>query len=401
MINRASFKIILRTNAANKGFGTCPLVCQAIINGKTKTKSLNVSVLPEQWDKTNQKVINHPRAADINLIIQSDIAKATEILTEYRLLRKYITIDEFMEQFASVSNRYDFIEFMESSIQKRFDRGEIVLGTYKAQKSTLNKLKKYKQAISLYELSEDLIRDFDIWHKIYLSKSCKQRGREQKQNSHNTRAKALTHLKTYINLAIKKRNLKIQNPFEDITITERYGQFVFLETHELQTIHEQFKLIGDDDKTFKISIAMFILGCYTSLRISDLCRIGEIKVTNRELTFQPIKSKRFNKTVSIPLNNTAFHYYHYLVSVAPINTSDVTVNKYLKRISRVCRIPKHLTTHVARHTFATQFINSGGNVVVLQEILGHSDIRTTMKYVHLVSNTKRDQINNMMQLVEL
>ena len=48
--------------------------------------------------------------------------------------------------------------------------------------------------------------------------------------------------------------------------------------------------------------------------------------------------------------------------------------------------------HVARHTFATQFIANGGNVVYLQQILGHGDMRTTMRYVHIVDSTKREQI---------
>lgn len=39
--------------------------------------------------------------------------------------------------------------------------------------------------------------------------------------------------------------------------------------------------------------------------------------------------------------------------------------------------------HVLRHTFATLFVKSGGNVRVLQQILGHTDLKTTMIYVHL------------------
>lgn len=39
--------------------------------------------------------------------------------------------------------------------------------------------------------------------------------------------------------------------------------------------------------------------------------------------------------------------------------------------------------HTLRHTFGTMYCREGGNIRVLQEILGHSDLETTMIYVHL------------------
>lgn len=41
--------------------------------------------------------------------------------------------------------------------------------------------------------------------------------------------------------------------------------------------------------------------------------------------------------------------------------------------------------HLLRHTFATQYLKSGGDVVRLSIILGHSEISTTMKYLHLLT----------------
>jgi integrase len=46
-------------------------------------------------------------------------------------------------------------------------------------------------------------------------------------------------------------------------------------------------------------------------------------------------------------------------------------------------LPKGQLTHVLRHTFASHFTMNGGNILVLQRILGHSSLTMTMRYAHL------------------
>ena len=46
--------------------------------------------------------------------------------------------------------------------------------------------------------------------------------------------------------------------------------------------------------------------------------------------------------------------------------------------------PKQFHPHTLRHTFAVRYLKRGGNIRVLQKLLGHSDIRTTMIYLDLV-----------------
>jgi len=47
------------------------------------------------------------------------------------------------------------------------------------------------------------------------------------------------------------------------------------------------------------------------------------------------------------------------------------------------QLPLGQLTHVLRHTFASHFMINGGNILTLQRILGHRDLKTTMRYAHL------------------
>nr|ELR5257633.1 tyrosine-type recombinase/integrase [Providencia rettgeri] len=46
-------------------------------------------------------------------------------------------------------------------------------------------------------------------------------------------------------------------------------------------------------------------------------------------------------------------------------------------------LPEGQATHVLRHTFASHFMMNGGNIIALQQILGHANIQQTMAYAHL------------------
>lgn len=56
-------------------------------------------------------------------------------------------------------------------------------------------------------------------------------------------------------------------------------------------------------------------------------------------------------------------------------------------------LPDGQCTHVLRHTFASHFMMNGGNILVLKEILGHSDIKMTMIYAHFAPTHLEDAVH--------
>ncbi|PSW70398.1 hypothetical protein C0Z01_06180 [Photobacterium kishitanii] len=56
-------------------------------------------------------------------------------------------------------------------------------------------------------------------------------------------------------------------------------------------------------------------------------------------------------------------------------------------------LPDGQASHVFRHTFASHFMMNGGNILVLQRILGHSDIKHTMRYSHFAPDHFDDALS--------
>lgn len=67
--------------------------------------------------------------------------------------------------------------------------------------------------------------------------------------------------------------------------------------------------------------------------------------------------------------------------------SNQRMNGYLKEIADICHIKKKLSTHIARHTFASLAIANKVSLESIAKMLGHTDIRTTRIYAKIMNST--------------
>lgn len=75
-------------------------------------------------------------------------------------------------------------------------------------------------------------------------------------------------------------------------------------------------------------------------------------------------------------------FHLWLGTKGPMTYSGVQ-NSYRLLMARAGLFSRQNGAHTLRHTFATRYLMNGGNVRILQEILGHTSLATTMIYVHL------------------
>ncbi|MEJ0030665.1 MAG: site-specific integrase [Bacteroidota bacterium] len=126
-----------------------------------------------------------------------------------------------------------------------------------------------------------------------------------------------------------------------------------------------------------------MFSCYTGLRISDIKRITWANISEDLLSYVPMKKKKQNETVTVPLTLEKKYLPDFVPGPHPIFNvfSDPVSNRYLKEIADEVSIKKSITYHTSRHTFGTLMAQTG-HLPETQKMMGHGSIRTTMEYVH-------------------
>lgn len=305
-------------------------------------------------------------------------------------LKLYITGDKERDREAMLlaekirSKRVQEMQARKSGIEMPvFDLGRDFMAFYKKMsetkgkpwKNTLSHLQKFQPTpLRFADVSEDWINAF----RDYLEKN---------GLATNSIGTYFATLKTSLNAAVRKRLIP-QNPFVFVDpIQSKRIQRVYLTLAELQ------RLVATDCRVPEVKRA-FLTACLTGLRISDVRALTwkqvekdglhVIQKKTKDYTHIPLSAEVLSLLGKRPPEKSA------LVFTLP--KTDDLFNRNLKRWASDAGIEKHLTSHTARHTFATMLITQGNDLYAVQHLLGHRDIRVTQIYAKLVESRKSTAI---------
>jgi site-specific recombinase XerD len=160
------------------------------------------------------------------------------------------------------------------------------------------------------------------------------------------------------------------------------SEMEFLTIEEMETLidaaeHHQYH--EDLHKVIKLCLA-------TGARFRESANLTGAQITQYKVTFTQTKGK---KNRSVPISPELYEVIYKEGSGPLFNIGYSTVYRFI--VKHVPRL-KQQAAHVLRHTFASYYMMNGGNIIALQRILGHSDIKQTMRYAHLAPDHLEDVV---------
>jgi len=154
-------------------------------------------------------------------------------------------------------------------------------------------------------------------------------------------------------------------------------------------------------------LAMLKTIFYASLRASELCNLDDSDVDIKALTIFVRGGKKRQGFLGYITDDCAKTLRRYLEVRAPINIDGLkplfytdfggrwegrSVYRMFMQYKKLAGIEKHGGVHVfSRHSVGSLLVKRGCDIVTIKELMRHSDVHTTMRYLHIADATKREK----------
>ncbi len=171
--------------------------------------------------------------------------------------------------------------------------------------------------------------------------------------------------------------IKYENPLTKMRqFKEREKELRYLSHDEIKSLLFACKTFSNKSLIHIVKICLA-----TGARWGEAENLKASQIKNNSVTFLNTKSSK-NRT--IPINQKLFDE---LTALDPVDDKRMflsSLSTFRKAVAKAeLELPRGQMTHVLRHTFASHYVMNGGNIVKLRDVLGHSEITTTMRYAHL------------------
>ena len=304
------------------------------------------------------------------------------------------------------------IQIMKDIRDKKLNSNRIKEGQYTRITKTIEKIENsFLGKLNVKDISNDDIQKFLNDNKNYSNSYIK---------------KLYEQLNQAFNFAMKNKYI-LQNPMDDVIkpkSTKEDKEVRALTIEEQQSLSNYLLNCTINEETYK---NVFLIQMYLGLRIGETLalNINDIDIkkqiinVNKTLTLgkdnevimgDTTKTYASKRTVPIPdflipsikeqlevskenKDNMLFLYNDHYISHS-------VANSRLKRIlkSTLGMEAKDISTHSLRHTFATRCIEAGMSAVVLQRLIGHTDISITLNtYTSVFNRFKESELEKVME----
>lgn len=386
--NTLSILFYLRRGQTNKN-GECSVICRMTVRGEREAFTTRVFTEPEDWDAKSQRILGRTaKVQEQNRILNDLQVTLTRHYYDIEQRNGYVTAEMIKNAYMGITAKAESL----LPIYKEFlEETEALIGIQKSKKTYEKYERCYRRVVEFlrdkYHVSDIAFRDlkpmflvdFEVW--LATKKNC----------STNTIYKFLQLLRMPI-LKAKRMGIVFKDPYENYKMKKVSVDRGYLTEDEVIAIASHEITIPRLEQVRDI----FIFCCYTGLAYSDVAalRQGNIQkmfdgrlwiVTHRQ------KTKTNVNVPLLPMAKKILEKYNWEEAekdapILPV-VSNQKSNAYLKEIADICGVEKHLTFHLARHTFATTMtLGKGVPIESVSKMLGHTNISTTQIYARITND---------------
>lgn len=391
-MERTTFGLLfyIRRDKTNKR-GEAPVFMRLTINGERADASIKRFIEPHAWNSAKGKANEKSRGGkDLNLYLDAISANILRIQRDLELDKKEVSAQIILNRYLGKeqSDRHTLMEVFRAHNEKCRALSGISLApaTVIRYETTLRLTEEFlqknykKEDCYLDEVTNQFIEDFEFFLKT-VRRCC-----------HNTTTKYLLNFKKIIRIALAKGWMK-KDPFAQVHFHFEPVEREFLEKQELKAMLNKEITITRLAQVRDI----FCFCCLTGLAFTDVQQLRPehlVADIHGKIWIRKARQKTKNMC-NIPLLDEAQkiidryrdHPYCQTHGVLLPVCSNQKMNSYLKELADICGIRKNLSTHTARHTFATLTLASGATIDNVAKMLGHANVNMTRRYAKVLDSS--------------
>ena len=397
----------------------CPIYLIIRYHSLKLVYSTEERIEPQYWDKNRQRAKStrsYPESTYLNERLDYIELTAKSVFRRFLLdnENRPPTIAELKKELDILLRRrsnikgLNLFQFIEKFTEEASSRTNVLTGkplsraTIQIYKHTFQLLKEYSKSkrklIDFREVDLDFYYDFVEFVK------------QSRQLSNNTISKHVRTIKVFMNDATERGiNESLAYRSKKFQLSGEYVEKIYLTEEELDHIA---KLDLSDNKRLDKVRDLFLVGCWTGLRFSDLAKLTEGSFNNDQLK---IRTQKTDESVVIPIHpvvKTVLDKYSDGNRALPNIISNAKMNAYLKEVVELVPILNQVieqkqlkdgkqttvkrkkwelvTAHTARRSFATNLYLGGFPVISIMKITGHRTESSFMEYIKITPSENAD-----------
>lgn len=368
--------------------GTASIFVRVTFSKLSAEVATGKSVLPSQWVATKGRAKgNTLKNKQINAFLDQMEYTLHDLTLQIQREGKQVSAKEILNRYKNLNAPKIGVLVLyaeHNQEQKELVGISVALGTYKRHETSMKLFQEFlwykyhAKDIPVNEVDLEMLQKYQHYLMTI------------RHNNNNTTVKYLRNLGKVLNLAVSRKILS-SSPLEEMKLKIDPVDKGFLTKAELTKLSER----DFDVRRLEQVRDVFLFCCYTGLAYVDVHSLSENDIIEDDGVIWIKKARhKTNVMCHIPLLNPAkaiLDKYMPLLAgtgkLLPV-LSNQKMNAYLKEIAAIVGIDKDLTTHLARHTFATT-VTLANNVSIenVSKMLGLSSIRMTQHYARILDES--------------